>query len=598
MTSWKAALFSAIVGAFIIESYKKLSPDTGSQTVVLLRQISQQLTMNGTSPNPSVDQPFSPSAPILWVNGMWLTSLVLSVTSALYSTLLQEWARTYTQIPQLSMRLSHRARVTSFLFFSLTKYNITFAALTAQGLLHVSVFCFFIGLVIFFFIINKTMAIVVLIPFIIFGLAYFMLTIIRWIDPKCPYHTPITWVLGYPLYIPLSLAARCLRWVVRLVSGHPISYDLGEVTPSGQRQPAESLKICYRAVEDCRQRFKHNLNPVSRLISRAKEATMDVDRKALTQLFDLLSPADESKTSNIVACIPREKMVELVAPSTESGNVVFRQPILTVLQSCADGTRTAGLDEAVRKRSVLACLHAVHHIVRSFVSLDGEPSTQVMSLLGDVRTNFANLGLMQAMWNDTNVSIRVTSRSICALLARWLLHRLSLPRPSLEATELDWLRGVTGLGGPSVAAPDTATLVQMNIKAFVYGALLHHDQQCDLPTEHATCFTETLSILMNAGAQIPFDRTIFQTQLYALIAWIQQDDPEGSGEVVDKLCRMFQDFLHPYATGPGPAIALALARAPALRPGSTPTLGPLPSPGLTPSPGFAPFPGPGPGPAS
>ena len=143
MTSWKAALFSAIVGAFIIESYKKLSPDTGSQTVVLLRQISQQLTMNGTSPNPSVDQPFTPSAPILWVNGMWLTSLVLSVASALYSTLLQEWARTYTQIPQLSMRLSHRARVTSFLFFSLTKYNITFAALTAQGLLHVSVFCFF-----------------------------------------------------------------------------------------------------------------------------------------------------------------------------------------------------------------------------------------------------------------------------------------------------------------------------------------------------------------------------------------------------------------------------------------------------------------------
>ncbi len=43
MTSRKANLFSAIVAGFIIESYKKLSPDTGDQTILLLGQISQQL---------------------------------------------------------------------------------------------------------------------------------------------------------------------------------------------------------------------------------------------------------------------------------------------------------------------------------------------------------------------------------------------------------------------------------------------------------------------------------------------------------------------------------------------------------------------------
>jgi len=41
MTSWKTGLFSATVGAFIIEFYKKLSPDSGDQTVDLLCQISQ-----------------------------------------------------------------------------------------------------------------------------------------------------------------------------------------------------------------------------------------------------------------------------------------------------------------------------------------------------------------------------------------------------------------------------------------------------------------------------------------------------------------------------------------------------------------------------
>ncbi|KAJ6527156.1 hypothetical protein B0H19DRAFT_899754, partial [Mycena capillaripes] len=45
-----AALFSAILTAFIIESYKTLNSDSGDQTVQLLVQISQQLaaSVNGS----------------------------------------------------------------------------------------------------------------------------------------------------------------------------------------------------------------------------------------------------------------------------------------------------------------------------------------------------------------------------------------------------------------------------------------------------------------------------------------------------------------------------------------------------------------------
>jgi Family of unknown function (DUF6535) len=55
--SSKTGLFSATVGAFIIEFYKKLSADSGDQTVDLLGQILQQLTnpRNGTE----ATQPFS-----------------------------------------------------------------------------------------------------------------------------------------------------------------------------------------------------------------------------------------------------------------------------------------------------------------------------------------------------------------------------------------------------------------------------------------------------------------------------------------------------------------------------------------------------------
>ncbi|KAI0275586.1 hypothetical protein BGY98DRAFT_47556 [Russula aff. rugulosa BPL654] len=66
-------LLSATIGAFIIEFYKKLSPDSGGQTVALLGQISQQLanTRNGAS-IAAANQPFSPSVYMIWVSGCGL----------------------------------------------------------------------------------------------------------------------------------------------------------------------------------------------------------------------------------------------------------------------------------------------------------------------------------------------------------------------------------------------------------------------------------------------------------------------------------------------------------------------------------------------
>src|SRR5579863_7529392 len=85
MTAWKTGIFAAVVAAFIIESYKKLSPD---QTLVLLAQISQQLanSTNGTFSTAAAIQPSSSSTLIVYVNAMWLLSLVFSIASALFAT--------------------------------------------------------------------------------------------------------------------------------------------------------------------------------------------------------------------------------------------------------------------------------------------------------------------------------------------------------------------------------------------------------------------------------------------------------------------------------------------------------------------------------
>src|SRR6267154_4468169 len=84
-TGFETGLFSATVGAFIIEFYRKLSSDPGDETVVLLRQISQQLQNSPNSTNSNTANQQSSSSPgtaMVWVNAMWLISFVLSLTSA------------------------------------------------------------------------------------------------------------------------------------------------------------------------------------------------------------------------------------------------------------------------------------------------------------------------------------------------------------------------------------------------------------------------------------------------------------------------------------------------------------------------------------
>jgi Family of unknown function (DUF6535) len=158
MTTRKTGIFSVVVAAFILESYKKLSPDTGDQTVVLLRQISQQLTsMDNIIITPSATQP--PTALMVWVNAMWSTSLLLSLSSALFLASLQQWARRYIQKPQIPRQQKQRARVRWFLDRGTESFKMRPVVEIAPTLLHLSVFLFFVGLGLFF--IHKTVGIVV-----------------------------------------------------------------------------------------------------------------------------------------------------------------------------------------------------------------------------------------------------------------------------------------------------------------------------------------------------------------------------------------------------------------------------------------------------
>ncbi|KAH9170378.1 hypothetical protein EDB89DRAFT_2098028, partial [Lactarius sanguifluus] len=156
-------LFSATVAAFIIESYKLLSPNPSETTNALLTQISGQLVniSNGT-PLPGIvaesGQPFKPTASAVRVNVLWFLSLVLSLTCALSATLMQQWARRYQELAQHHGAPHRRARMRAYVFDGISKFGMARAVATMPTILHISVFLFFAGLIDFLFPIDKNVS--------------------------------------------------------------------------------------------------------------------------------------------------------------------------------------------------------------------------------------------------------------------------------------------------------------------------------------------------------------------------------------------------------------------------------------------------------
>ncbi|KAJ7443135.1 hypothetical protein FB451DRAFT_969891, partial [Mycena latifolia] len=146
-----------ILTAFIIESYKTLTPGTGDATVQILTQISQQLAAsvsgNITAP-PAPSSHFTPSAASLICNIFWFISLGLSLTCALIATLLQQWARDFLHRADMRSSPIIRARIFSFLYYGLKQFNMHTVVDIIPLLLHASLVLFFAGLVAFLIPIN------------------------------------------------------------------------------------------------------------------------------------------------------------------------------------------------------------------------------------------------------------------------------------------------------------------------------------------------------------------------------------------------------------------------------------------------------------
>ena len=155
-----------------------------------------------TSP-PLSPPPFSPPNHAVWVNALWFMSLVISLTCALLATLLQQWARRYLKITQSRYQPHKRARIRAFFAEGVEKCLLPWTVDALPTLLHLSLFLFFAGLVVFLCNVNLTCFRLVLSWVGLCVALYGCITCMPIFRHDSPYYTPLslpTWhfVTGIP----------------------------------------------------------------------------------------------------------------------------------------------------------------------------------------------------------------------------------------------------------------------------------------------------------------------------------------------------------------------------------------------------------------
>ena len=158
-----------------------------------------QLRANSNISRPStpsdIPQPpaFSPPTYAVWANSLWFLSLVISLTCAMLATSLQQWARRYLRKTQPARCSPHkRARLRAFFANGVDKSRVTWVVEALPALVHLSLFIFFAGLVIYLFNINHTVFITVASWVGLLSGVYLCITLMPSFWHDSPYYSPLS----------------------------------------------------------------------------------------------------------------------------------------------------------------------------------------------------------------------------------------------------------------------------------------------------------------------------------------------------------------------------------------------------------------------
>ncbi|KAJ7657732.1 hypothetical protein DFH06DRAFT_1131505 [Mycena polygramma] len=142
-----------------------------------------------TAPTTSIPLPTVPS---LICNALWFISLGFSLACALIATLIQQWARDFLHKADMRSAPVIRARIFSYLYYGLKRFQMHTVVEVIPLLLHTSLILFFCGLIAFLIPVNIAMSAIAAAILAIVAAAYSALTLLPLWYLDCPYQTPLS----------------------------------------------------------------------------------------------------------------------------------------------------------------------------------------------------------------------------------------------------------------------------------------------------------------------------------------------------------------------------------------------------------------------
>ncbi|KAK0227807.1 hypothetical protein IW262DRAFT_1347315, partial [Armillaria fumosa] len=192
-----AGLFSAVVTTFVAQTSQSLQPDYSAMSASLLYEsvLVQRAIANGSPVNSIAPSPinptitFVPATTDVWVNGLWFTSLFLSLTTALVAVLVKQWLHHYVALPSGTPR--DRSFTRQFRYSGFEKWHVQVVIGLLPVLMHLALAIFLSGLVIFLHPLRAALSWIICAGTTILYAAYVLTAILPIFFPQCPYRTPL-----------------------------------------------------------------------------------------------------------------------------------------------------------------------------------------------------------------------------------------------------------------------------------------------------------------------------------------------------------------------------------------------------------------------
>jgi hypothetical protein len=216
----KAGLFSAVLSAFVVQTYGMLSPSSDPRTTDKLLVSGFSAILSHSSPEsfsrsvaPLLASPSGPSTAVRWVNVLFFVSLIMSLAAALLGILAKQWLREYLQWSSSLAQPRENVLVRQMRIEAWEAWNVTATIASIPALLELAMVQFLIGIVILLWTLDDVVAIVVTIVTSVFLLIISTFTVLPILSKRCPYRSLTAWACVVAFSFAMYLIKSALSFL-------------------------------------------------------------------------------------------------------------------------------------------------------------------------------------------------------------------------------------------------------------------------------------------------------------------------------------------------------------------------------------------------